>query len=154
MIEVVYTPPSAITSNEKTLCPICMEPAGSMVAPRISKCGHLFCYACLLQYLDFEKERAWKKCPLCKDPIYKHEIRKATLVLDSRENLIDTSDPLALERIPSDLSQVEFQFRLVTRNKSNIVSKHKVRLPYIDDSYTSIAEGVNLSAATEDSSHD
>ena len=79
-----------------------------MVAPRVSKCGHLFCYACLLQYLDFEKERAWKKCPLCKDPIYKHEIRKATLVLDSRENLIDnTTDPLALERIPSDLSQVE-----------------------------------------------
>ena len=28
VIELVHTPPSALTSNQKTQCPICMEPAG------------------------------------------------------------------------------------------------------------------------------
>ena len=37
-----------------------------------------------------------------------------------------------LERMPSDLTSMELQFRLVTRNKSNIVAKHKVWLPFID----------------------
>jgi len=48
VVEVIYTLPSVLTTNEKTQCPICMEPAGLMIAPRVSKCGHLFCYACLL----------------------------------------------------------------------------------------------------------
>jgi len=79
VIEVVYTPPTAQTSTQKTSCPICMEPAGFIVAPRVTKCGHIFCYACLLQYLDFEKQYAWKKCPLCNEPVYKRDIRKASI---------------------------------------------------------------------------
>ena len=82
VIEVVYTQPKELSSSQKTQCPICMEPAGFMVAPRVTKCGHLFCYACLLQYLDFEKQYAWKKCPLCAESIYKRDIRKATIVFD------------------------------------------------------------------------
>ena len=59
-----------------------------MVAPRVTKCGHLYCYACLLQYLDFEKQYAWKKCPLCSDPIYKRDIRKAKIVFDQSQSQI------------------------------------------------------------------
>ena len=88
IIEVIYTQPTALTTNQKTQCPICMEPAGFMVAPRISKCGHLFCYACLLQYLDFERSQAWKKCPLCNDAIYKRDIRKATIVFDQSQSAL------------------------------------------------------------------
>ena len=87
VIEVVYTQPKELSSSQKTQCPICMEPAGFMVAPRVTKCGHLFCYACLLQYLDFEKQYAWKKCPLCAESIYKRDIRKATIVFDQGEPL-------------------------------------------------------------------
>ena len=87
VIEVVYTQPKELSSSQKTQCPICMEPAGFMVAPRVTKCGHLFCYACLLQYLDFEKQYSWKKCPLCAESIYKRDIRKATIVFDQGEPL-------------------------------------------------------------------
>jgi hypothetical protein len=56
-----------------------MEPAPFMTAPRVTKCGHLFCWPCLLQYLAFEREYAWKKCPLCTEPIYKTDIRRVTI---------------------------------------------------------------------------
>ena len=131
VIEVVYTQPKELSSSQKTQCPICMEPAGFMVAPRVTKCGHLFCYACLLQYLDFEKQYAWKKCPLCAESIYKRDIRKATIVFDQDEPLtpaLQTSTSSAASH--GGIS--ELQFRLVARNKSNIVIKRKIWLEHID----------------------
>lgn len=79
VIEAFYTP-NITSTKEKTQCPICMEPAPSMTAPRVTKCGHLYCWPCLLQYLAFEREYAWKKCPLCFDPIYKNDIRRVTIL--------------------------------------------------------------------------
>ena len=73
-----------VQSSNQTQCPICMETGNLVVAPRAIKCGcHVFCYPCLLQYIDYEQERAWQKCPTCKDPIYRHDIRRAT-ILDNK----------------------------------------------------------------------
>ena len=97
VIEVIYTAQaekagkSTSNGDQKTQCPICMEPAGFMVAPRVTKCGHLYCYACLLQYLDFEKQYAWKKCPLCSDPIYKRDIRKARIVFSNQNDTLSAT---------------------------------------------------------------
>ncbi|KAG0455111.1 hypothetical protein HPP92_024403 [Vanilla planifolia] len=47
-------------------CPICLE---SPLCPQITSCGHIYCYACILRYLDMGKEdyegESWKKCPMC-----------------------------------------------------------------------------------------
>jgi hypothetical protein len=61
-------------------CPICMENLKVMVTPRITKCGHIYCWPCVLQYLAFEKEKSWKKCPLCNDPIYKHDLKSVKVI--------------------------------------------------------------------------
>ena len=98
IVEAVYTPPS-VSSPQKILCPICLEPAAAIVAPRVTKCGHIFCWSCLLQYLQFEKQYAWKKCPLCADPIYKTDIKRVSLVLPADGELV---------------------FQLMVRNKANI----------------------------------
>ena len=95
-----------------------MEPAGKMTAPRVTKCGHMFCYACLLQYIDYDNQYAWKKCPLCADPVYKRDIRKASFVLEDDQKGITDS-------IQGTTSN-ELKFKLIVRNKSNIVAKHKV----------------------------
>jgi hypothetical protein len=29
-------------------CPICMEPLEKILTPRITKCGHIFCWPCIL----------------------------------------------------------------------------------------------------------
>ena len=76
VVEATLTPSA---TAEKIVCPICLNAASEIVAPRVTKCGHIFCWPCLLQYLGFERVHAWKKCPLCCDPIYKRDIRRATL---------------------------------------------------------------------------
>ncbi|PHH67407.1 hypothetical protein CDD81_16 [Ophiocordyceps australis] len=68
----------ASSESQASTCPICLsEPP----APRMTKCGHIFCLPCLIRFMHCEDESRpnkgarWKKCPLCEDPIYLHEVR-------------------------------------------------------------------------------
>lgn len=62
-------------------CPICLS---TPVAPRMARCGHIFCLPCLIRYMHSsdddnhhvpEKKPRWKKCPICWDSIYASEAR-------------------------------------------------------------------------------
>ncbi|KAJ1823041.1 hypothetical protein LPJ60_001792 [Coemansia sp. RSA 2675] len=59
-IERVIVP----VAGETAACPICLSPP---VAARVAKCGHVFCFSCVLRYLSFESEGGMvpKKCPIC-----------------------------------------------------------------------------------------
>jgi len=72
----------ASAQTQAASCPICLsEP----VAPRMAKCGHIFCLPCLLRYMHStddnmpipEKKARWKKCPICWDSVYVSETRPA-----------------------------------------------------------------------------
>jgi hypothetical protein len=60
----------ASAETQSTSCPICLS---TPVAPRMAKCGHIFCLPCLIRYmhstddsnLSMEKRARWKKCPIC-----------------------------------------------------------------------------------------
>lgn len=63
----------ASTESQSTSCPICLS---DPVAPRMAKCGHIFCLPCLLRFVHStateeesapRKEARWKKCPICED---------------------------------------------------------------------------------------
>jgi len=68
------------TQSQEAACPICL---GTPVAPRMAKCGHIFCLPCLIRYMHSEddskptvdKRARWKKCPICWDSIYISETR-------------------------------------------------------------------------------
>src|SRR5206468_891926 len=53
------------------------------VAPRMARCGHIFCLPCLIRYMHStdnetpvpEKKARCKKCPICYDNIYISETR-------------------------------------------------------------------------------
>ncbi|KAL8733420.1 MAG: hypothetical protein Q9181_003584 [Wetmoreana brouardii] len=70
----------ASAKSQTANCPICLS---SPVAPRMAKCGHIFCLPCLLRYIHStdemgpfpEKRQRWKKCPICWDSIYISETR-------------------------------------------------------------------------------
>ena len=93
---------------DEVQCPICLESLEHMVAPRITKCGHIYCWPCILQYLAFDKEKNWKRCPLCYDPVYKHELKNVNIVLNKEYKAGDI-----------------IKFNLMVRNKNNIILKDK-----------------------------
>lgn len=61
-------------------CPICLS---TPVAPRMARCGHIFCLPCLIRYMHAtderqpapEKKARWKTCPICWDSVYISETR-------------------------------------------------------------------------------
>lgn len=70
----------ASAQTQATSCPICLS---MPVAPRMAKCGHIFCFPCLIRYMHStdeenpvpEKKPRWKKCPICWDTIYISDTR-------------------------------------------------------------------------------
>ncbi|KAK5058649.1 hypothetical protein LTR84_010913 [Exophiala bonariae] len=70
----------ASADTQAASCPICLS---TPVAPRMAKCGHIFCLPCLIRYMHStddstpvnEKRARWKKCPICEDSIYISEVR-------------------------------------------------------------------------------
>ncbi|KAF2007567.1 hypothetical protein P154DRAFT_517243 [Amniculicola lignicola CBS 123094] len=69
----------ASSQSQEASCPICL---GTPVAPRMARCGHIFCLPCLIRYMHSEdegkppeKRARSKKCPLCWDTIFMNETR-------------------------------------------------------------------------------
>ncbi|KAI7867724.1 hypothetical protein BDF14DRAFT_1881589 [Spinellus fusiger] len=88
---VTATPPS---------CPICLSPP---VAARITKCGHTFCFPCVLNYFALRENnrKAWHKCPICWDAIYLCDLKNVktlipTAVLSKTSQGIREGDTLQM----------------------------------------------------------
>ncbi|KAI5860229.1 hypothetical protein GGS23DRAFT_581733 [Durotheca rogersii] len=70
----------ASAESQSTSCPICLS---DPVAPRMARCGHIFCLPCLLRFMNStnddepnpRKEVRWKKCPICEDSFRLSEIK-------------------------------------------------------------------------------
>lgn len=70
----------ASTESQSTSCPICLS---DPVAPRMARCGHIFCLPCLLRFMNStnddepstRKEARWKKCPICEDSFRLSEVK-------------------------------------------------------------------------------
>ncbi|KAN0064827.1 hypothetical protein ACQY0O_001884 [Thecaphora frezii] len=70
--------------HEGAACPICLSPP---TAPRMTKCGHVFCYPCILHYLTLADGNAaggstgnapshkWRRCPICWDAVYARDLK-------------------------------------------------------------------------------
>ncbi|KAF9469675.1 hypothetical protein BDZ94DRAFT_1180997 [Collybia nuda] len=68
---------SAASSGERehdegnTSCPICLSPP---TAPRMTKCGHVFCFPCILHYLS-TSDNKWARCPICFDSVNERQLK-------------------------------------------------------------------------------
>ncbi|CDZ97925.1 Predicted E3 ubiquitin ligase [Phaffia rhodozyma] len=98
-------------------CPICL---GDPVAPRMTKCGHVYCFSCILHFLALSDER-FGKCPICTDNIFSKDLKCVSL-LDP--NLFASSTPTSISRpthstTPNSTSQT---FRLVHRPHNTMLS--------------------------------
>lgn len=53
-------------------CPICLSPP---TAPRMTKCGHVFCFQCILHYLGTSENTKWARCPICFDSVNEKQLK-------------------------------------------------------------------------------
>jgi hypothetical protein len=62
-------------TNNKIVCPICLNDPDHMTVSLITKCGHLFCWPCIIRYLSYKKTR----CPLCNEYLIENDFKLATI---------------------------------------------------------------------------
>uniref|UniRef100_A0A8B9CFK6 E3 ubiquitin-protein ligase RNF10 n=1 Tax=Anser brachyrhynchus TaxID=132585 RepID=A0A8B9CFK6_9AVES len=72
-----------ICSHEVPSCPICLYPP---TAAKITRCGHIFCWACILHYLSLS-EKTWSKCPICYGSVHKKDL-KSVIAMETRQYAI------------------------------------------------------------------
>jgi hypothetical protein len=44
-------------------------------AAKITRCGHVFCWSCILHYLSLS-DHSWRKCPICYESIYRKDLKR------------------------------------------------------------------------------
>ena len=97
MVEEVYLPLSTNTLNEMHHCPICLD---APHLPKITDCGHIFCFTCILRCMNGE---IYCKCPMCSEIL-------------SREHL----KPVRNAIFPVPIEKQEFSFTLLHCAKGSI----------------------------------
>lgn len=74
-----------IHSLENLSCPICLC---TPVAGKMTRCGHVYCWPCILHYLSLS-DKSWRKCPICYELIQKSDLKSVTEITQSMLNLGD-----------------------------------------------------------------
>uniref|UniRef100_A0A673W6L4 E3 ubiquitin-protein ligase RNF10 n=1 Tax=Salmo trutta TaxID=8032 RepID=A0A673W6L4_SALTR len=69
-----------IYSHEVPSCPICLYPP---VAAHITRCGHIFCWPCMLHYLSLS-DKSWSKCPICYESVHSDDL-KSVVAMETRQ---------------------------------------------------------------------
>ncbi|KAM4576937.1 E3 ubiquitin-protein ligase RNF10 [Odontesthes bonariensis] len=69
-----------IYSHEVPSCPICLYPP---VAARITRCGHIFCWPCMLHYLSLS-DKSWSKCPICYEAVNTDDL-KSVVAMETKQ---------------------------------------------------------------------
>ena len=63
-----------VSSSEESQCPICLYPPK---AAKMTRCGHIFCFACMLHYLSLS-DKSWRKCPICYESVHLQDLKSTT----------------------------------------------------------------------------
>jgi len=57
-------------------CPICLY---TPIAAKITRCGHIYCWPCILHYLSLS-EKTWAKCPICFESVHEKDLKSVAIV--------------------------------------------------------------------------
>ncbi|GJE87690.1 RING-finger domain-containing protein [Phanerochaete sordida] len=69
---LAFSGESSQPDEGSTACPICLSPP---TAPRMTKCGHIFCFPCILHYLNTSDIPKSVRCPICLDTVNERELK-------------------------------------------------------------------------------
>ncbi|XP_015230072.1 PREDICTED: RING finger protein 10 [Cyprinodon variegatus] len=82
-----------IYSHEVPSCPICLYPP---VAARITRCGHIFCWPCMLHYLSLS-DKTWSKCPICYEAVHTADL-KSVVAMETKQYAVGDEVTMRLMR--------------------------------------------------------
>lgn len=91
----------ASSESQTASCPICLS---DPVAPRMAKCGHIFCLPCLIRFMNSSSDddaksgrgSRFKKCPICEDIVYLHDVRPVRFYAGQESPLPRVGDDVVL----------------------------------------------------------
>jgi len=95
-----------------TTCPICLSPP---TAPRMTKCGHVFCFPCILHYLS-TSDNKWARCPICFDSVNERQL-KSVKWYDGPTNTEEETGPV---QASSSSSSLDDPFDVLPRTGSTM----------------------------------
>ncbi|KAJ8680100.1 hypothetical protein QAD02_015887 [Eretmocerus hayati] len=78
-----------VRSSDNLSCPICLC---SPVAGKMTRCGHVYCWPCVLHYLALS-DKSWRKCPICYESVHKTDLKS---VVEITENIVNIGDQISL----------------------------------------------------------
>jgi len=120
------------TTSTVPSCPICLYPPK---AAKIARCGHVFCWPCILHYLSLS-DHSWRKCPICYDAIHRPDLKSVVSITWDEFNVHD-----------------EIEFRLMRRDRNSLFAlpveqyfpEVNEKHPSINDKLTSYSQLVMAS---------
>ncbi|MDP2437976.1 MAG: RING-HC finger protein, partial [archaeon] len=65
-----------LSSKKAYACPICLE---RPKVPRMTPCGHVFCWVCLLQLLSHGVTARTFPCPMCNEAVFINDLRSVSI---------------------------------------------------------------------------
>ncbi|GAB1867650.1 E3 ubiquitin-protein ligase RNF10 [Camponotus japonicus] len=74
-------------NSENLSCPICLD---APVAGKMTRCGHVYCWPCILRYLRYCQETGNYKCPICDEYLHKNDLKSVIEITRHTYNLGDT----------------------------------------------------------------
>ena len=120
-IELIY-----FYCNENYTCPICLE--SKLCCPVISKCGHVFCYPCIISMYNYymenndQKNNNDLKCPLCKEKFEMNDI--------SDDNCFKICQKI--ENVNYNINK-KMKFNLILRDKKSQTLYNLINDPLLDN---------------------
>ncbi|XP_048748109.2 RING finger protein 10-like isoform X2 [Ostrea edulis] len=64
-----------VFGQEVSSCPICLE---QPTAAKMTRCGHIYCWPCILHYLALG-EQTWRKCPICYEAVHEQDLKSTCI---------------------------------------------------------------------------
>uniref|UniRef100_U5ETB8 E3 ubiquitin-protein ligase RNF10 n=1 Tax=Corethrella appendiculata TaxID=1370023 RepID=U5ETB8_9DIPT len=114
-----------VMSSEVSACPICLYPP---VAGKMTKCGHLYCWTCILHYLTLS-DKTWRKCPICYDAVHMTDLKSA---IAKPHHSFNTGESVTFQ-----LMRREKGSMIVTKASDPIINQSDYKIPL----FTSINQG-------------
>lgn len=70
-------------------CPICLD---NCVASKVAKCGHVFCWPCIVRHFSYNPSKRTGKCPICFSFITLKELKSVVI-----ETIVDHKEGMSIE---------------------------------------------------------